>query len=127
MNTTDISQKNITIARWLLRLGLAFVYGYAAVETQLNPANFLKYVPDIVQSFISVDIFLIIFGIFEILLTLWFISGKRTEYAGLISCFLMIGIILPNTLYFSILLRNVAIAFASLALFALDFKKQNRV
>ena len=102
MNQTDISQKNITISRWLLRFGLAFVYGYAAVETQLNPANFLKYVPSLVQNIIPFDIFLVVFGIFEIILTLWLLSGKRTEYAGLISCFLMIGIILPNTLYFSI-------------------------
>lgn len=124
MNTTDIKQSNINIARWFLRFGLAFVYGYAAIEMQINPDNFLKYVPPLMQTIIPLDIFLITFGIFEILLTLWLISGKRTEYAGLISFFLMVGIMIPNVTYFNILFRNVAIALASLALTALDYGRQ---
>ncbi len=123
MNTTDIKQININVARWFLRLGLAFVYGYAAVEIYLNPANFLKYIPPMVQNMIPTDIFLLVFGIFEILLVLWLISGKKTEYAGLISFLLMVGIIIPNTAFFNVLFRNVAIALASLALSALDYKK----
>ena len=121
MNTTDIKQ--INIARWFIRYGLAFVYGYAAVEIYLHPANFLKYVPPTVQSLLPTDLFLLVFGIFEIFLVLWLISGKKTEYAGFISFALMVGIIIPNTEYFNVLFRNVSIALSSLALTALDYKK----
>jgi hypothetical protein len=109
-------------AKWMLRLGLAFVYGYVAVEIYLVPANFIKYIPPQVLTYLPHDQFLMIFGIFEILLTLWFISGWHTEYPALISFFAMAGIIAPNLDYFSILFRNVAIATASLSLSILDWK-----
>ncbi len=127
MNTSDIKQVQIDIARWFIRVGLAFVYGYAAVETQLSPANFLKYVPPIMQAIIPVDLFLVAFGIFEMILTIWLLSGKHTEYAGLISFALMMSIIFPNMAYFPVLFRNIAIASASLALFALDYHKQKNL
>jgi uncharacterized membrane protein YphA (DoxX/SURF4 family) len=123
MNTTDIKQININVARWFIRFGLAFVYGYAAVEIYLHPANFMKYIPPTVQSMVPTDLFLLVFGIFEILLVLWLLSGKKTEYAGFISFLLMVGIIIPNTEYFNVLFRNVSIALSSIALTALDYGK----
>ena len=120
----DIKQSQINIARWLLRIGLAFVYGYVSVEMFVDPSSFLKYVPQFMQQIMPLNIFMVSFGIFEILLTLWLLSGKGTEYAGIISAFLMIAIIVPNTAYFSILFRNVAIGFASLALTTLDYRRQ---
>lgn len=110
----------------MLRIGLAFVYLYAAIEIHINPAGFMKYVPS-QMSIIPTDLFLLVFGIFEVLLTLWLLSGKRTEYAGMISFLLMAGIIFPNMAYFDVLFRNVAIAFASLALVALDHRKRRMI
>ena len=112
----------ITLAKWFLRLGLAFVYGYVSFEIYFTPTNFLKYVPPSMQTIMPINLFLLLFGIFEVLLTLWFLSGWHTEYAGLISFCVMAGIIAPNLAFFTVLFRNIAIATSSLALAALDWK-----
>ena len=121
MNYTD--QNKIRIASRLIRFGLAFVYGYASIEMFVDPNTFLRYVPPFIQQILPLDIFLIIYSILEILFTIWLLSGKRMEYAGILSSFLMLAIIIPNLSYFSILFRNVAIGFASLALTILDYKR----
>ena len=91
---------------------------------QLNPVDFLKYIPAFVSQAIPLQVFFLIFGIFESILALWFLSGKRTEYAGLISFFVMMAIVVFNLSLFSILFRDITIAFASLALTALDYRGQ---
>jgi uncharacterized membrane protein YphA (DoxX/SURF4 family) len=116
----------INIARWLLRIGLAFVYGYASVEIYFNPGNFLKYIPPYMQSIIPLHLFLLLFAVFEIILVIWFLSGKHTEYGAAISALVMVCIIVPNLIFFSVLFRNVAIVFASLALVALDYHHRNK-
>ena len=123
MANLDVAQRNVDAARWLLRVGLAFVYGYASVEMRLNPGNFLKYVPAFVQNIVPINIFLLVFGIFEAAFALWLLSGKFTQYAGVISFILMMAIIFPNLDFLSVLFRNFAIAFASLALTVLDLRK----
>ena len=112
--------RKINWAKWLIRIGLAFVYGYAAVEMFVDPINFLRYVPPFMQEIMPIDLFLFAFGSFEIFFTLWLLSGIKTKYAGILSAFLMLSIILPNIQYFAVLFRNVAIGFASIALFVLE-------
>ena len=112
----------ISAARWFLRLGLAFVFTYAAIEVYLNPDAFLKYVPDFVQSILPVNSFLPIFGAFEVFLVLWLLSPWLVRYAALVAFAMMIGIVFSNFEYFSVLFRNVAIGFAALALAVLEWK-----
>ena len=109
-------------ASWFLRLGLAFVFAYAAIEVYLNPDAFLKYVPDFVQNILPANFFLPIFGGFEVFLVLWLLSPWLVRYAALVAFAMMIGIVFSNFEYFSVLFRNVAIGFAALALAVLEWK-----
>ncbi len=104
----------------ILRWGLAFVFVYATIEIFVHPANFLKYTPSFITLLIPLKFFLIGFACFEVLLALWLISGYKTQYAALISFFLLIGIVFLNLGHFQVLFRNVAIAAASLSLYILD-------
>ena len=116
-----MSTKKIRIAIWCLRIGLSFVFAYAAIEVYTHSENFLKYLPDMVQDLIDPKYFLPAFGIGEIILALWLLSGWNVHYAALISSALMVGIILPNLDSFHILFRNVAIGFAALALASIEW------
>ncbi len=115
-----VGSRKIEMAKWCLRIGFCFIYLYAAIESQLNPDNFLKYIPEMVKNLINPSTFLLTFSVFEIFLASWFLSGIKTKYAGIISFFLMTLIIFPNFVYFSVLFRNVSIAMASLALVFLE-------
>jgi uncharacterized membrane protein YphA (DoxX/SURF4 family) len=108
------------VATYLLRVGLSFVLLYASVEVYIHPANFLKYVPKFIFDIIPQQLFLDVFAVAEIILSVWLLSGWKGKYPALISVLLMVGIIAFNTEYFQILFRNVAIAFGGLALVALE-------
>lgn len=98
----------------LLRSGLAFVFLYAAVfvsGTSLGD----KYVPSFVTQIMPIRTFLIIFGIFEVILSLWILSGKLKMYSGILVAVLLTVITLFNVSLFSILFRNIAIIAAALA------------
>lgn len=112
------------LAKFFLRIGLAFVFVYAAVEIYFHPANFLKYVPHEITDLMPVDLFLLVFGVVEIILAVWLLSGWKGQYPSLISFLMMVGIIVLNPEYFQILFRNVAIGFGSLALVVLEMAKE---
>lgn len=113
------------IAIWFLRVGLAFVFAYASYEICINPANFLKYTPSFIFNFIPENLFLYSFGVAEIALAAWLLTGWKPEYASVISVMLMVGIIAFNPEYFQILFRNVAIGFGGLALLMLESSTRN--
>lgn len=111
---------NDKLAKCLLRFGLAFVLVYAAFEVYNNPTNFLKYVPKIILDIVPIDLFLVGFGIIEIILAAWLLSGWKGQIPSMLSFFMMAGIIAFNMEHFHILFRNVAIGFGCLALVALE-------
>ena len=115
------------LAKWFLRVGLAFVFVYASMEVYIHPDNFLKYVPKLVISTIPINVFLPIFGISEIVLAIWLLSGWKGQYPSLLSVLMIIGIVVFNIEHFQVLFRNVAIGFGGLALVVLEMaQKRNQ-
>ena len=119
-----LNNKN-EIAKWFLRIGLAFVFIYASIEIYLHPSNFIKYIPASIVNMVPMDLFLHSFGVIEIALALWLLSGWKGEYPSIISVGLIIGIVVFNMEYFQVLFRNVAIGFGGLALLVLEMKKSS--
>jgi uncharacterized membrane protein YphA (DoxX/SURF4 family) len=112
--------KNIKLAAWFLRVGLAFVFAYASIEMCINPQNFLKYTPTFIFNIFPETAFLYSFGLAEFLLAIWLLTKWKSEYSSILSVMLMIGIIAFNPEHFQVLFRNVAIAFGGLALLMLE-------
>lgn len=117
---------NNKLAVWFLRIGLAFVFAYASYEICVNPANFLKYTPKFIFGFVPENVFLYTFGVAELVLAAWLLTGWKAEYPSIISVMLMVGIIVFNPEYFQILFRNVAIGFGGLALLMLETRHKSR-
>lgn len=115
------------LAIWFLRVGLAFVFAYASYEICVNPANFLKYTPNFIFKFVPQNLFLYSFGVAEIALAAWLLTGWKAEYSSLISVMLMVGIIVFNPEYFQILFRNVAIGFGGMALLMLETAAKHKL
>ncbi len=100
----------------ILQFGLAFVFIYAAIQIFLNPEGFVHYTPEIIFKFMSLEVFMYTFATFEILLSLWIISGKKMIYSSLIAASIMALVIVFNLDLFIVLFRNVAIMCCALAL-----------
>ena len=119
--------KQNELAKWFLRIGLAFVFLYATFEIYVHPSNFLKYVPEVMLGIMPVDIFLSAFAVAEVGLAVWLLSGWKGEYPSLLAVLMMVGIVAFNMEYFNVLFRNVAIGFGGLALVVLELRKDKEV
>lgn len=109
--------KNITSL--ILRLGLAFVFTYAALFVSINASTGEHYVPVFVGQIIPIQTFLSLFTIYEILLSVWLLSGKFVKYAGLIAALTIFSITAFNIADFHTLFRNVCIFATAVALMTL--------
>lgn len=55
---------------------MAFAFLYAGFGALTSPQNWLVYLPPFLGQIMPLATILVVFGIFEILLALWLVSGK---------------------------------------------------
>lgn len=113
--STKTKQKNTT--NLLLRLGLAFVFSYAAIASLRQPAFWAVYLPNFLTGSISATLLIKIFAVYELGLAAWLIIGKRVRYAALLSTLTLVGIVIMNTSQFTTTFRDVGLIFMAAALF----------
>ena len=104
---------------FLLRIGLAVVFGYAATASFLDPQSWIGFFPRWLRDIVPGETLLPIFSVYEIGLALWLLSGKAQFKAALVAALTMAAIILPNIMVLDVIFRDVAILFMALALMAL--------
>lgn len=108
------------LASFLLRVGLASVFLYAAVAALLDPVAWIGFLPAWMPIKSTV---LFLFSSYEILLALWLLSNKKVMYAAGLSALTLLAIITQNILALDLVFRDVAILFAALALGILNREK----
>lgn len=113
---------NTQIASLLLRLGLAFSFLYAGIDSLLNPNDWVGYLPGFMPRAIRLDL-LKLFSLFEIGLALWLVIGHYAKYAALVSAAALTGVVVFNPSVFSVTFRDVGLILAAAALFFLSDKK----
>ncbi|OGC80709.1 hypothetical protein A2943_02360 [Candidatus Adlerbacteria bacterium RIFCSPLOWO2_01_FULL_51_16] len=111
----------------LLRAGLAFSFLYPALNALFEPYTWLGYFPQFVrQAALSVGVpelvLLHLFGLVEVILALWILSGWRIFWPSSVACAMLVAIVIFNPSEFPVLFRDLSIAAAAGAL-ALSTKK----
>ena len=114
------------LASFLLRIGLAIVFFYAAVASFLDPLSWIGFFPSFLRDMFDANKLLMFFSVFEIVLALWLLSGYRAFFAGLVAAATLAGIILGNLEILDIVFRDVAILFSALALMALHAEETKK-
>jgi uncharacterized membrane protein YphA (DoxX/SURF4 family) len=109
-----------SITSWLLRIGLAIVFVYAAVSSLTSPNEWLGFLPPFIATSAFAPTFLILFSIGELVLSVWLLSGKFVEYAAVLAALAFIGILVAQPSAFSTTFRDVGLAFMALALAVLE-------
>lgn len=104
----------------VLRIGLAFVFGYAVSAFLMGASDWSQYYPQWASNILPTDIFLIFFSIFEVILVIWLLSGKWVFAAAWIAAATIFLLTAVNLDLFNILFRNVAIFSAAVALILLS-------
>ena len=108
--------KNEKLALFLLRLGIASVFLYAAIAATLEPFNWIGYLPQSLRNIFPAEILLRLFSAYQVVISLWLLWGKKIFWASLISIITFIAIIAVNIGSLDIVFRDIAILFAALSL-----------
>ncbi len=108
--------KNEKLALFLLRLGIASVFLYAAIAATLEPSNWVGYLPQSLRSIFPAETLLHLFSAYQVLLSLWLLWGKKLLYPSVLSVLTFIAIIISNIGQLDIVFRDIAILFAALSL-----------
>lgn len=102
-------------AKFLLRAGLAFTFAYAGLASLMDPDAWIGYVPDFVENFLSRETFLLLHGVFELLLALAILIKFKPRYTFALASLDILGI-----LFFSgidaVTFRDVGLFFTAFAL-----------
>jgi len=118
--------QNLKAVNILLRLSIASVFLYAAVAATLQPQNWIWYFPQFVRDAVPQQLLLGGFAAYQVFLSLWILSGKKTFYAASLASLTFLGIIAANINVLDVLFRDFAIFFASLALAVGTYKTSSK-
>lgn len=100
----------------ILRVGIAFVFIYAAVASFLTPNAWIGFFPQEMRGIVPDETLLFGFSIFELILGVWLLSGFKLFYASVLASLATLGIIVTNLGAMDIIFRDVTILAACIAL-----------
>ena len=124
----------VSASEGLLRVALAFAFLYPAIDAFFDPTSWLGYFPQFVTATFHTiavplkwsDVVLLhSFGLLEVVLALWVLFGRRIRVPATVMALMLFAIVGFNLdpSNFSVLFRDVSIAFAALALVSLDMRR----
>lgn len=114
-------------ANLVLRLGVAFAFIYAAIAGFVDPQSWVGWFPKSAQDILPAETLLLIWGIVEITLGLWILSGKKIFIPSVIASLSLAGLILTNLGAMDIIFRDVTILAATVALAIQNFPDKSQV
>lgn len=101
-----------------LRLAVAFAFLYPPVSAIGDPYAWVGYFPAFVRDVGHELVILHAFGVVEVAIGLWILSGWRILYPSLAAATMLALIVAFNLGDFQVLFRDISIALAALALAA---------
>lgn len=109
------------IAYFLLRAGVAFAFLYPPINALQDPNSWLGYFPPFVLGWgeglgIPPTAVLNIFGVAEVIIALWLLSGWKIFLPSLAAAAMLLGIVAFNTPQFQVVFRDLSLAAVALAL-----------
>lgn len=104
------------VALLVLRVGVAFAFIYPPLNALYNPDSWLGYFPAFLHGVVPDLLLLHAFGVVEVVLALWILSGKKIFWPSLTAAAMLVGIVVFNPGNFEVLFRDLSIAAAALAL-----------
>lgn len=94
----------------LLRIALAFSFIYPAVDALIAPESWIGYFPQSMRGMVPDPVLLGAWGLLEVLIALWILSGKRIFIPALLAGVLLLLVVLFNVSQFEVVFRDVSLA-----------------
>lgn len=111
----------------ILRVGTAFAFLYPPLSAIGDPYTWIGYIPKFARGAVSDLLLLHVFGVVEVVLALWILSGKNIFIPSLLSAGILLLIVFFNMQDFPLLFRDLSIAAMPLALAVMYRPSKTRV
>ena len=80
-------------AEFVLRIGLAFAFLYPPISSIFDPNAWIGYFPTFTRGYVDDLVLLHVFGVIEVIIALWILSGKRILLPSLAAFLMLVGIV----------------------------------
>ncbi|MDP3645729.1 MAG: hypothetical protein Q8R25_01445, partial [bacterium] len=104
------------VADWVLRGGVAFAFLYPPINALYNPYSWIGYFPEFTRGFVPDMVMLHAFGVVEIIIALWILSGWKVQWPAVAATAILLAIVIFDFSQFEIVFRDLSIATAALYL-----------
>ncbi len=104
------------VADLLLRAAVGVAFLYPPINAWSAPEAWTGYFPAFTEGLLPGMILLHVFGVVEIVLALWILSGWKIFFPSLVAALMLIAIVGFNMPEMQVLFRDISIALAALAL-----------
>lgn len=111
------------ISSLLLRIGVAFAFLYPPFNALSNPDSWIGYFPKFIHGLLPDPVLLHGFGLVEVIIALWILSGKKIFWPSFVAGLMLLTIVIANLNNFEVLFRDLSIAAMAFAL-AVDAKRK---
>ena len=108
----------------VLRIGVAFAFLYPPMHAIWHPDIWIGYFPSFLFGYVPDEVLLHGFGIVEIIIALWILSGHKIFWPSLIAAAMLTGIVVFHWGSFEVLFRDASIAAAALALALFEWRNK---
>lgn len=103
-------------ASWSLRIGLAYVFLYAAVASLQHPIEWIGFLPPFMTKAVDGHTLIHMFSVYEIVLAAWLLVGKYLRYGALLAAATLGGIVVMDLSQLVITFRDIGLALMAVAL-----------
>ncbi len=114
------------VAHLTLRIGTAFAFLYPPINALSDPYAWIGYFPPFVQGYVPDDVLLYTFGVIEVVIALWILSGWRIFWPSVAATAMLLGIVVFNPTNFQVLFRDLSIAAIPFALAMISYGDERR-
>ena len=104
------------VANMVLRFGVAFAFLYPPIYALSNPSDWIGYFPMFTRGIVPDEILLHAFGLVEVLIAVWILSGWKIFLPSLAATAMLIAIVAFNPSNFVVIFRDLSIAAAAFSL-----------
>ena len=106
---------------FLLKLGLAVTFLYAATASLVDPSSWIGFVPQGLRDILPATVILGIFSAYEIVLSAWLMSSKKTFWAASLAALTLAAITFTNLGVLDIIFRDIGLLLAAISLAVMSF------
>src|SRR3989344_1726107 len=110
------------LVEYALRAGVALAFLYPPLNALVDPYAWVGYFPSFLRGYVDNFTLLHTFGVVEILLALWILSGWRIFWPSVAATTMLLGIVIFNLPNFQVVFRDISIAAMSFSLAVISLK-----